>query len=93
MALWPPKKKDGPVASPIVRQRESALYIFFTVGSTVSYACKVPERGSLALPWRDFVKWYHCRPQSPTFTIPYNKGSYTVRRDLIHSFRISEEYK
>jgi len=38
--------------------------------------------------YRDFIKWFHCRPQSKTFRLRFDKGSYGVTRNNIIAYRL-----
>ena len=60
----------------------STLKVVFYNGSWNSWDCTAD--GPLRDPWRDFLRWYHGRPQSAYYVMRHHEGSNMFRRcDLL----------
>jgi len=72
-----PEKKKKRVVSPIIRCR------------TKTFSWQTDWKGKGHSPtshYRRFVKWYHCREQSKSFTMFHKLGSDTMPRTEIISY-------
>lgn len=53
-----------------------------------AWSVKVASDSEKAKPWKDFIKWYHSRLESETFSIFYRNGFQSFNRSEILSYNI-----
>ncbi len=85
ITLFPKEKKEVPK-----QIKTNTLFICFTNGKCQSWSIE-PFTGNIILkPWWGFYKWFYFR-KSPYYSIKYNGGSTTIKREMINYFNINVE--
>lgn len=69
-----------------VMEHYSTLAVVFYGGRWQSWGCVAAEPPRD--PWRDFLKWYHGRPQSECYVMEHREGCNMFRRADIQVYSI-----
>lgn len=69
-----------------VMEHFSLLRVTLDNGAWRQWECVSTER--LLNPWRDFLRWYHGRPQSSAYVMRLRDGADMIRREDIRAYSI-----
>lgn len=69
-----------------VMEGYSTLWVTFYTNDWQSWVCAPVARE--ACPWRDFLKWYHGRPQSASYVMRHTNGQTMFNRKDVRGYEI-----
>ena len=72
------------------QMKQVRLLVYTRSNVTIDLSTQNWNGNNLGAPWKPFLKWYHGRPQSESFTFHYQGGLRMVTRDQILGFQIKE---
>jgi hypothetical protein len=88
--MWPFKSKPQP-ARTITLHHRTVLRVHLRDGSTLAWQSDLKLDQEPSAHWREFIVWFHGRPQSLSYTIFHRDGQAGLLRSEIKGYDIRKE--
>ena len=90
--MWPFKSNTQP-AQTLALHRRSVLRVHLRDGRTLSWEANLGLDQEPSAHWREFIVWFHGRPQSLSYAIFHRDGQAGLLRSEIKGYDIRKELR